>query len=50
MRIGLPKWLFNRQLGRTLGWIALIVFVAVAVNLVGIRLVGDANTLSLIHI
>ena len=46
MRIGLPKWLFNRQLGRTLGWIALIVFVAVVVNLVGIRLVGDANTWS----
>ncbi|ACL73938.1 MAG: hypothetical protein Q8L60_03020 [Gammaproteobacteria bacterium] len=46
MRIGLPKWLFNRQLGRTLGWIALIVFVAVAVNLVGIRLVGDAHTWS----
>lgn len=46
MRIGLPKWLFSRQLGRTLAWIALIVFVAVAVNLVGIRLVGDADTWS----
>lgn len=43
MRIGLPKRLFSRQLGRMLAWIALILFVAVAVNVVGIRLVGDSS-------
>ena len=37
------RWLFNRQLGRTLGWIALLVLVAVAVNLVGIGLAGDVG-------
>lgn len=37
------RWLFNRQLGRTLGWIALLVLVAVAVNLVGIGLAGDVD-------
>ena len=43
MRIALGKWLFSRQLGRTLGWVALIVLVAIAVNVVGIRLIGDVE-------
>jgi hypothetical protein len=35
------RWLLNRQFGRTLGWIALLVLVAVGVNVVGIGLAGD---------
>ena len=35
------RWLFNRQFGRTLGWIALLVLVAAGINLVGIGLAGD---------
>jgi hypothetical protein len=35
--------LFNRQLARTLGWIALLVFVAVGINVVGIGVAGNVD-------
>ena len=43
MRLVLPRGLVNRRLGWALAWIALVVLVAVVVNLVGIHLVGDVD-------
>lgn len=37
------RWLFNRQVGRALLWCSLIVLVAVLINLVGIKVVGDID-------
>lgn len=35
-----PRWLFNRHVGHSLLWVALLLVVAVIVNLIGIRLLG----------
>jgi hypothetical protein len=43
MRVGLAKSLLSRRLAWALAWIALVVLVAVGINLVGIRLVGDVD-------
>ncbi len=43
MNVELPKLLFSGQFRRALGWITLMVFVAAAVNIVGIHLAGDAD-------
>lgn len=37
------RWPFNRHLARTLGWIVLLLLVAMGINLAGIGLAGDVE-------
>ena len=43
MAFGWLRRLFSARLGRAILWTLLIVLVAIAINLVGIRLVGDID-------
>ncbi|WP_411753509.1 hypothetical protein [Serratia sp. (in: enterobacteria)] len=43
LRLFRCRWLFNRQVGRTLFWSSLIILVAVLINLIGIQVVGDID-------
>lgn len=46
MKLARPKWLFSRPLGKALLWTTFVVLVAVAINLVGIGVVGDITAWS----